>query len=267
MEEIVTEHEQASGGEQNEDHHHHHHDFIHIMLSLLHQPMDLHQEDQNHEDVLDRASLKAIVLDMIAAATDTSAVLVEWSLSELLKNPRVMKNLQHELQNIVGMNRTVQESDLTKLTYLDLIIKETLRLHPVAPLLIPRESMDDVSINGYYIRKKSRIMVNVWAIGRDPKVWSDNADMFYPERFIDSNIDIRGHDFELLPFGSGRRGCPGMNLGMTTVKYVIAQLVHCFSWKLPGGMSPNDLDMNEKFGLSVPRVKHLLAVPTYRLYN
>ncbi|XP_028792309.1 cytochrome P450 CYP736A12-like [Neltuma alba] len=260
LDKIVMEHENTSKGQNLQ----HHNDFIHILLSLMHQPVDL-QDDQDH--VIDKANIKAILSDMVGGATDTSIVVIEWALSELLRHPRVMKNLQNELQNVVGMTRMVEESDLAKLSYLDMVIKETLRLYPVAPLLVPRESMEDVTINGCYIRKKTRVIVNVWAIGRDPKVWSENAHMFHPERFVDSNIDVRGHDFQLLPFGSGRRGCPGMNLGMTSVKFVLAQLVHCFSWELPYGMSPSDLDMNEEFGLSIPRAKHLLAVPTYRLHT
>ena len=132
---------------------------------------------------------------------------------------------------------------------------------------MPRESLEDITINGYYIKKKSRILINAWAIGRDPKVWSDNVEMFYPERFLNSNIDMRGQNFQLIPFGSGRRGCPGIQLGITTFSLVLAQLVHCFNWELPFGMSPDDIDMTENFGLSLPRSKHLLAVPTHRLFN
>lgn len=267
---IVTEHENTFSKEPNLQEHH---DFMHILLSLMHQPIKdiVQQDDQvtNHV-IIDRDNIKAILLDMVTGSIDTSIVTTEWALSELLRHPRVMKNLQNELQNVVGMKRMVQESDLTRLSYLDMVIKETLRLYPVAPLLVPRESMEDITINyngcEYHVRKRTRVMVNVWAIGRDPKVWSENAHEFYPERFVDSNIDVRGHDFQLLPFGSGRRGCPGMNLGLATVKFVVAQLVHCFCWELPNDMSPNDLDMNENFGLSIPRLKHLLAIPTYRLH-
>lgn len=261
LEKIVTEHEEAPRVQNVQ----HHNDFIDILLSVMQQPMDLH-DHQNHHTI-NRVNLKAIVLDMVAGAFETSGVVIEWALSELMRHPRVMTNLQHELHNIVGMNRMVEEADLPNLSYLDMVIKETLRLYPVGPLLIPRESMEDVTINGYHIKKKSRIIVNVWAIGRDPKVWSDNAHMFYPERFVGSNVDLRGHDFQLLPFGAGRRGCPGFQLGLTTVKLVVAQLMHCFNWELPCGMTPDDVDMNEKFGLSMPRAKHLLALPTYRMHN
>ena len=146
-----------------------------------------------------------------------------------------------------------------------MVVKESLRLHPIGPLLVPHESMEDIEVNGYYVSKKSRIIINFWAIGRDPCVWSNNVKEFYPERFINSNIDLKGRNFQLIPFGSGRRGCPGMHLGLTTVKYVLAQLLHCFHWVLPSGMLPNDLDMSEKFGLSMRRAKHLSAMPTYRL--
>ncbi|GMN58875.1 hypothetical protein TIFTF001_027977 [Ficus carica] len=159
----------------------------------------------------------------------------------------------------------VEEKDLRKLDYLNLVITESFRLHPVAPLIVPRESREDITIEEYFIPKKSRIIVNTWAIGRDPNVWSQNMEELHPERFIGSDIDLRGHDFRLLPFGPGHRGCPGMQLGLVTVQFVLAQLVHCFSWELPNGMKPNDVDMTEVFGLSVGRANHLLATPTYRL--
>ncbi|XP_020202465.1 cytochrome P450 CYP736A12 [Cajanus cajan] len=259
MELIIKEHEQSSDNDQNGQRQK---DFLDIFLALMHQPID--PQDQQGP-VIDKTNIKAILMTMIIAATDTSATTVEWAMSELLKYPRVMKKLQEELESAVGMNRKVEESDMENLPYLDLVVKETLRLHPVTPLLLPRECREDVTVDGYCIKKKSRIIVNAWAIGRDPKVWSDNVEVFYPERFVNNNIDIRGHDFQLIPFGSGRRGCPGIHLGLTTVKIVLAQLVHCFHWELPFGMSPDDLDMSEKFGLTMPRSKHLLGVPSYRL--
>ncbi|KAF2298786.1 hypothetical protein GH714_027631 [Hevea brasiliensis] len=124
---------------------------------------------------------------------------------------------------------------------------------------------EETIIDGYHIPKNARIIVNAWAIGRDPNAWSDNAEEFLPERFADTSIDLRGHDFQLLPFGSGRRGCPGMQLGLTITRFVLAQLVHCFNWELPDGVLPNELDMSEIFGLSMPRANHLVAVPKYRL--
>ncbi|XVF50612.1 hypothetical protein PTKIN_Ptkin04bG0115500 [Pterospermum kingtungense] len=260
LEEIIDEHERENSKRQQKQHR----DFVDVMLSYLNQPMNPNDEEQY---VIDRTNIKAIILDMIAAALETSAVVIEWVLAEVIRHPRVKSLLQKELESVVGMNRMVEEADLTKLTYLDMVLKETLRLHPVAPLLIPHESMEDIEINGYHIPKKSRILINIWAIGRDPNVWSNNCGEFFPERFVNSNIDVRGHDFQLIPFGSGRRGCPGLQLGLTTVRLVLAQLVHCFEWELPNGMLPNDLSMTEKFGLTVPRAKHLHAKPVYRLQD
>ena len=259
FEQIIKDHEDPSASNKNSVHSE---DFVDILLSHMHQAVN--QQEQKY--VIGRTNIKAIILDMIAGSFDTSAVAVEWAMSELLRNPSDMKKLQEELNNVVGENKLVEESDLSKLPYLNMVVKETLRLYPAGPLLLPRESLEDITINGYHIKKKTRILVNAWAIGRDPKVWSDNADMFCPERFVNSNVDIRGHDFQLLPFGSGRRGCPGIQLGLTTFGLVLAQLVHCFNWELPFGVSPDDLDMSEIFGLSLPRSKPLLAIPTYRLF-
>jgi cytochrome P450 len=201
---------------------------------------------------------------MLAASMDTSATVIEWAMSELMKHPPVMKKVQKELKDVVGLERMVEESDLDSLEYLDMVLKENFRLHPVAPLLLPHEAMEDCTVNGFHIPQKSKVIINIWAIGRDPSVWRD-AEKFFPERFVGSDIDVRGRDFQLIPFGSGRRGCPGMQLGLTVVRLVVAQLVHCFDWELPDNMLPNELDMTEEFGLVTPRAKHLLAIPTYRL--
>ncbi|GMJ05329.1 TRANSPARENT TESTA 7, CYTOCHROME P450 75B1 [Hibiscus trionum] len=233
-------------------------DFFHIMVSLLNTPMN--PTDEENPYIIGRENIKAIMVDMVAASFDTTTTSIEWTLSELLRNPRVMAGLQQELETVVGRNRMVEESDLPKLTYLDMVIKESFRLHPVAPFLVPHESTEDITVNGYFIPKMSRILVNIWSMGRDHNVWSDNAEEFIPERFEDSSIDLRGHHFQLIPFGSGRRGCPGMQLGLTTMRLIIAQLVHCFDWELL-----DELDMTETFGLTVPRANHLFAKPTYRL--
>ena len=203
---------------------------------------------------------------MLIASMDTSATAVEWTFTELLRHPYVIKKLQKEIEEKVGMERTVEESDLEGLEYLDMVIKETFRLHPVAPLLLPHEAIEDCIVDGFHIPKKSRIIINTTAIGRDPTVWTE-PERFFPERFAENNVDIRGRDFRLLPFGSGRRSCPGLQLGLTVVRLIVAQLVHCFDWELPNDMKPNDLDMGEVFGLVTSRANHLMAVPTYRLHE
>lgn len=231
-------------------------DIVDTMLSIM--------ESGDTEFQFDRGHVKAIMLDMLSASMDTAASTIEWALSRLLQNPQAMKKVQQELEEVVGLERMVEESDLEKLRYLDMVVKETFRLHPVAPLLLPHYSMEDCTVGGYDIPKNSRIMVNVRAIGRDPSSWSD-PEKFIPERFVGRDIDVRGQHFELIPFGSGRRGCPGLQLGLIQVQLIVAQLVHCFDLKLPNDMLPEELDMTEEFALVVTRAEHLMAVPTIRL--
>ncbi|KAL5707923.1 hypothetical protein ACHQM5_018772 [Ranunculus cassubicifolius] len=231
-----------------------HRDFVDVMLSMV------ETSKPYYEMQLDLDSIKAVVVDVLAAAMDTSCTGIEWILFEILKSSRIMNLVQEELVNVVGLDRMVEEKDLSKLTYLNMVMKECMRVHPVAPLLIPHESTEDTTVNGYFIPKNSRIIINAWAIGQDTNVWSENADEFCPERFVGSDIDVQGHDFELIPFGSGRRKCPGMKLGTTVVQLVTAQLLHCFNLELA-----DNLDKAEKFGLTVQRANHLMAIPTYRL--
>ncbi|XP_052179865.1 cytochrome P450 CYP736A12-like [Diospyros lotus] len=190
-------------------------------------------------------------------------------MSELLKHPRVMKKLQEELDHVVERDRMVEETDLTNLKYLEMVTKESLKLHLVALLLVPRESMKDIDVvlgdDRYFIPKKSRIIVNSWVLGQDPKAWLENLEEFLPERFIDHKVDLRGHHFELLPFGSSRQICPGICSGLTNIWLVVAQLVHCFDWALPNGILPEELDMSKKFCLTLSRVEHLVVIPSYRL--
>lgn len=140
---------------------------------------------------------------------ETGANTLVWAMTELVKNPKVMKKLQGEIRSCVRKNKVVKERDLENLEYLKAVVKEVLRLHAPAPLLLPRETMSHFKLNGYDINPKTRVHVNVWAIGRDPKLWT-NPEAFLPERFIGSDIDYKGQNFELLPFGSGRRICPGI---------------------------------------------------------
>ncbi|XP_010537440.1 PREDICTED: cytochrome P450 CYP736A12-like [Tarenaya hassleriana] len=256
LDKIIEEHEHQKDYKSKDDK-----DFVDVLLSLLNQSID--PQDKNSE-IIDRNHVIVILLDMVGASLETSVKAIEWIFSEILKNPRVMKKLQDELETIIGKDRMVQESDLSKLTYLDMVIKEGLRLHPVGPFLVPHESMEDVVVDGFYIPRNSRILINVWSIGRDRDVWGDNVEEFYPERFENEDIDIQGLDFKLIPFGSGRRRCPGMHMGILNVRLVLAQLVHSFYWKMPHGMALEDIDMDEKFGLTVGRANNVFAIPIYR---
>ncbi|KAL7186709.1 hypothetical protein ACSBR2_028438 [Camellia fascicularis] len=156
----------------------------------------------------------------------------------------------------------VNETGIQELNYLKLVIKEMLRLHPALPLLLPRECGERCEINGYEIPVKTKVIINAWAIGRDPNYWSD-PECFRPERFFDSSIDFKGNNFEFIPFGAGRRICPGMAFGLANVEMPLAQFLYHFDWKLPGGMNQEELDMTEAFAVTVRRKEdlNLIAVP------
>lgn len=202
--------------------------------------------------------------DLIAGGTESSAVTVEWAISEILKKPEVFKKATEELDRVIGRDRWVEEKDVVNLPYIDAIIKETMRLHPVAPMLVPRLSREDCNIAGYDILKGTRVLVNVWTIGRDPTLW-DKPNEFYPERFIGKAIDVKGHDYELLPFGAGRRMCPGYSLGLKVIQSSLSNLLHGFTWSLPESMKIEDFNMEEIFGLSTPKKFPLEVVVKPRL--
>ncbi|KAL0432539.1 UNVERIFIED_CONTAM: cytochrome [Sesamum latifolium] len=191
---------------------------------------------------------------------DTTATTVEWALAELIHSPRKMAKARKELQTIIGEKGQVQESDISRLPYLQAVVKEIFRLHPPGPLLIPHKAEVDTEINGYIVPRDGQILVNAWAIGRDSSIWS-NPDSFEPERFIDSKIDLRGQNFELIPFGSGRRICPGMPLACRVVHVMVASLIHNFDWKLEGGIRPEEMDMKEKFRFNLQKAVSRKVVP------
>ncbi|GLJ12610.1 hypothetical protein SUGI_0194590 [Cryptomeria japonica] len=251
IEKVIREHELH--GDRDEFHA----DFVHELLALT-------RLDDDDEMKITRETVKAIIFDVLVGGSGTSTVALEWAMSEILLNPSIVKKIQEELDRVLGpQHKYVEESDLPQLEYLMAVVKESLRVHPPVPLLIPHECMDDCTIFGYDIPSKCRVIVNIWAINRDPTIW-EKADVFKPERFVGNPIDVKGQNFEVLPFGSGRRGCPGQLLGFTVVELALANLLHCFDWRLPYGMNPNDLDMVEQFGLSTPRTQNLFAIPIPR---
>ncbi|XP_065876296.1 cytochrome P450 71AU50-like [Euphorbia lathyris] len=249
LEKIIDEHIQSKDDNRTKD-------FVDILLEIM--------ASEESELRIGRDNVKALMLDMQMASMDTISSAIDWTLSEIMRHPRVMKKIQKEVEEKVGMHRLVEESDLGNLEYVNMVIKETLRLHPIATFLIPHSASEDTIVDGFFIPKDSQIFINAWAIGRDPSAWSD-PEKFWPERFIGSDIDVQGQNFELIPFSSGRRACAGQQLGMTVTRLVVAQLFHCFDWKLPNDMLPVDLDMTEKVGVVTVREKHLLAIPSYRL--
>ncbi|PQP94159.1 hypothetical protein Pyn_22890 [Prunus yedoensis var. nudiflora] len=181
-------------------------------------------------------------------------------MSELLRHPRVMEKLQNEVRGIVGKKTDIiREDDLVGMHYLKKVIKETLRLHPSVPLLLPRLSTQDAQINGYNIKANTQVIVNAWQIGRDPKSYN-KPEEFEPERFLDSAIDYKGNEFHYIPFGAGRRVCPGIQFAIAVQEIALANLVHKFNWALPDGGKGEDLDMTESTGASVCRVYPLKVV-------
>nr|XP_027083624.1 premnaspirodiene oxygenase-like [Coffea arabica] len=200
--------------------------------------------------------IKAVIIDVFSGGIETSTTTVEWAMSELIRNPRVMVKAQSEIRKAFIAKRTIEETDIQELKYLKSVIKETLRLHPPIPMLIPGECRRETEIDGYIIPIKTRVIINAWAIGRDLEYW-DDPECFRPERFENSSIDFNGTHFEYIPFGAGRRICSGISFGLANVELPLALLLYHFDWKLPNGLKPCDLDVTETMGVTAPRKNHL----------
>ncbi|KAI3802765.1 hypothetical protein L1987_30908 [Smallanthus sonchifolius] len=199
-----------------------------------------------------------LTMELMAAGTNTTTTTIIWAMSELVRHKEFMSKIEEEIKNEINPDQ-IFNSQLSKLTYLQACIKESFRLHPPVPLLLPHKAVETCEVMNYTVPKNAKILVNLWAMGRDPKVW-DNPLSFNPERFINSKLDFKGQDFELLPFGSGRRMCPGMPSGIKTVEFMLACLIHEFDWELPNGDDPSKLDMNERFGIALKREKPLMLI-------
>ncbi|XP_022729302.1 LOW QUALITY PROTEIN: cytochrome P450 71A26-like [Durio zibethinus] len=226
-------------------------DFVDVLLGI--------QRENTVGFPIEEVSIKALILDAFAAGTHTTYTVLEWAMTELLRHPEIMKELQKEVRKVACEKSEISEDDLDNMHYLKAVIKETLRLHPPIPLLVPRISTEDVRINGYDIERGTQVIINAWAIGRDPMSW-EKPEEFLPERFLNNSLDFKGHHFELIPFGSGRRICPGILFAMKINELLLANLVHKFDWSLPGGAKQNDLDMNESFGLTIHKKSPLIAI-------
>ncbi|KAF7111264.1 hypothetical protein CFC21_111292 [Triticum aestivum] len=218
------------------------------------------------EDGVTDLNIKALLNNLFTAGTDTSSSTIEWALAEMLANPAILRRAQAEMDGVVGRDRLLQESDIPHLPYLRAICKETFRLHPSTPLSLPRLSTEPCTVQGYHVPEGTRLLVNIWAIGRDPAVWAEPA-RFDPGRFTTeegSKVEPLGSHFELIPFGAGRRICAGARMGVTLVHHMLGALVHAFDWEVPegGGM---DMDMDEEFGLALQKKVPLRAVLRPRL--
>ncbi|XP_020249566.1 cytochrome P450 71A1-like [Asparagus officinalis] len=234
--------------------HNNNRDFVEVLLSL--------ENDPSVDFTFTRGNIKAILMDMFTAGIDTSYITLEWSMAELVRNPKVMKKLQDEVRGKARGKDMIRDEDLSKMSYLKSVIKEVMRLHPPVPLLLPRVLTESSELSGYKIPKNTRIVINAWALARDPKCW-EVPDEFRPERFMDSLIDFKGNDFQFIPFGAGRRICPGMNFAMHNIELALANLVNRFEWSMPENLSREDLDMNETPGLTSRKEKRLDLVAKF----
>ncbi|XVF39856.1 hypothetical protein PTKIN_Ptkin01aG0066100 [Pterospermum kingtungense] len=205
-------------------------------------------DPESYSDVI----IKGLVVALRGAGTDTSSVTIEWALSVLLNHPAVLNKARAEIENVVGQNRLADEPDLAKLPYLQCIINETLRLFPPAPIIPAHESSQDCTVGGYNIPKGTMFLVNAWAIHRDPKLWDDSTS-FRPERFE----GFEGEACKFIPFGMGRRGCPGAGLAHRVVGLALAALIQCFEWERIG---EEEVDLTEGEGLTMPKPKPLVAM-------
>ncbi|KAK4568793.1 hypothetical protein RGQ29_004273, partial [Quercus rubra] len=249
MEDILEEHIKYRVKRENEDRK----EFVEILLWI--------QEENVIGFPVDRDSIKALILDAFFAGTDTTYTVLEWTMTELIRHPEMVKKVQNEVREITGNKKDITEDDLDKMHYLKAVIKETLRLHPPVPLLTPRKSIQDAKIHGYDIAAGTQVIINAWTIGKDPTLW-DEPEEFQPERFLTSSIDFKGHDFQLIPFGAGRRGCPGISFAITTIELVLANLLRNFEWTWPDGAIGKDLDMTESTGITIPRKFPLMVIAT-----
>ncbi|KAL9414551.1 hypothetical protein AB3S75_042926 [Citrus x aurantiifolia] len=221
-------------------------DILDILLNII--------QDKSVE--IDRKNIKHLFADLFIAGNDTTSITMEWAMAELLHNPEVLSKVKLELEQLVGRGNPIEESDITRLPYLQAVVKETFRLHPAVPLLIARKVSEDVEIASFTVPKGAQVFVNVWAIGRDENTW-DNPHSFIPERFFGSDISYKGQNFELIPFGGGRRICPGLPLAIRMLHLMLGSLINSFDWKFEDG----NMDMEEKFGLTIQKAQPLRVVP------
>ncbi|CAN6287613.1 unnamed protein product [Urochloa humidicola] len=230
-------------------------DLLSVMLRI--------RDEGEYETIpIGTANVKAIIIDLFLGGTETTSSIAEWVMSELVRNPEVMAKAQAEVRQVFNKKNTCDhESLLDHLHYMRMVIKETMRLYPPLPLLLPRLCRETCDVGGFKVAKGTRVIINSWAMARSPEYWED-AEVFRPERFEKSTVDYKGTQFEYMPFGSGRRMCPGMAFGMVTLELIVARLLYYFDWSLPIGMRPEELDMDITVGAATRRANQLRLVVT-----
>ncbi|XP_071740906.1 germacrene A acid 8-beta-hydroxylase-like [Rutidosis leptorrhynchoides] len=247
LETILEEHRIQEGSSQD------HEDLVNVLLRL--------KDTGAFEFPISDNNIKAIILEMLIAGTSSSSMTIEWAFCELMRHPQVMQKVQSDIRATVK-GTTITDSDIQNMHYLKLVVKETLRLHGV-PILVPRQNQKDCNLLGYHIPAKTKLLINAWACGTDPDSWEDPGS-FKPERFENSSISYLGADFELIPFGTGRRICPGINFAIGTVECILSNLLYHFDWNLPDGVNPQDIDMTEVTAISTLPKYPLQIVPISR---
>lgn len=196
--------------------------------------------------------------ELFIGGTYPPSIIMTWAMAELLKNPRIMVKAQAQIRRSLKGSKVITESDIQKLSYIKQIIKETLRLHIPGPFLFPRECRTECEINGYRIPEKTKLIINAWGLSRDPRYWK-NPDSFIPERFEGISVDYTGSNLEYIPFGAGRRMCPGFTFGLLNMELLLAKLLYHFDWKLA---QPEKLDMSEVYGAIIRKKKDLVVIAT-----
>ncbi|XP_010469800.1 PREDICTED: indoleacetaldoxime dehydratase-like [Camelina sativa] len=246
MDKVV--HEHIDAGNQKAD-------FVDILLSI--------EKDENNGFQVQRNDIKFMILDMFIGGTSTTSTLLEWTMTELMRRPESMKKLQDEIRSTIKPNTTyIEEKEVENMTYLKAVIKEVLRLHPSLPLILPRLLSEDVKVKGYNIAAGTEVIVNAWAIQRDPAVWGPDAEEFKPERHLESVVDYHGKDLNYIPFGSGRRICPGIGLALGLAEVTVANVVGRFDWRVEAGPNGDESDLAEAIGIDVCRKFPLIAFPS-----
>uniref|UniRef100_A0A0E0LDV4 Cytochrome P450 n=1 Tax=Oryza punctata TaxID=4537 RepID=A0A0E0LDV4_ORYPU len=246
---IIQEHQERTGAGE---------DLVDVLLRI--------QKESELQFPLDMVDIKSIIFDIFSAGIETSGTTLAWAMAELIQNPMVMHKATAEVRRAFAAAGAVSEDALGELRYLHLVIRETLRLHPPLPLLLPRECREPCRVLGYDVPRGTQVLINAWAIGLDERYWPGGSpEEFRPERFEDGEataaVDFRGADFEFLPFGGGRRMCPGMAFGLANVELPLASLLFHFNWELPGMADPAKLDMTEAFGITARRKSDLHLRP------
>ncbi|PIN09777.1 Cytochrome P450 CYP2 subfamily [Handroanthus impetiginosus] len=226
-------------------------DIVDLLLGL--------KRDESSSVDLSLDHIKALIMNILTGGTETSAATLVWAMTALMKNPKIMKKLQAEIRQLGANKEMIEEEQTAKLPYLKAVIKETFRLQPANPLLIPRETIQKCTLNGYEIQPGTLVYFNAWAIARDPEFW-ENPNEFLPERFLETDVDVRGRDAEVIPFGIGRRGCPGIAIAMAEVELALANLLYRFDWELPHGMQPADIDFDVLPGMTAHKKNPLCLI-------